>query len=548
MRVMKKNNIYRDSYKGKVVKVLGFLPFYLFTLLPLVGCADLDQASISSIDKDNFYQSKEDIETAINGIYQAFTIDGFYGMYNNQSIYINDLQSDYVKAGAQTNSAHIRELSNFAIQPTNLFVGYAWKEHYIAINRANVVIDKVASASFLDDQRRQNYTNEARFLRGLMYFNLVRYFGGVPIILHDGEGEGAARNSIDEVYHQIVEDFTAAEGLPSDYTTLDGKASSLAASALLSKVYLVWAQTSSPEGQSGQRDFYQKSISYADKVINSGKYKLLDKFIDNWSVDKKNGAEHIFSIEHDRTINANVTGHCTFATNWSDSEPVLLATSDKYYEQTDPKDQRRDGSWAKRIYNPNTGTDFEFTIPRFRKYIDSLNYANPASSGNAAGQSTNTVIIRYAEVLLIKAEAENELNGPTDAAYDAINQVRRRAYWSPYLNIQNTPSDGSDLELSGLTQEQFRERLREERRLEFVLEGQRWFDLIRWHILVKYVKSNTPTDEETLGTKTTKIQNVSKKNYLLPLPQEQIILNPNLEQNWGYSGESGDGPYGAEFE
>ena len=418
----------------------------------------------------------------------------------------------------------------------------------MAINRANVVIEKVASASFLDDQQRQDYTNEARFLRGLMYFNLVRYFGGVPIILHDGEGEGAARNSVDEVYHQIVEDLTAAEGLPSDYTTLDGKASSLAASALLSKVYLVWAQTSSPEGKSSQRDFYQRSISYADKVINSGKYKLLDKFIDNWSVDKKNGAEHIFTVEHDRTINGNVTGHCSFATNWSDSEPVLLATSDKYYEQTDPKDQRRDGSWAKRIYNPNTGTDFEFTIPRFRKYIDSLNFANPASSGNAAGQSTNTVIIRYAEILLIKAEAENELNGPTDAAYDAINQVRRRAYWSPYLNIQNTPSDGSDLELSGLTQEQFRERLREERRLEFVLEGQRWFDLIRWHILVKYVKSNTPTDEETLGTKTTKIQNVSKKNYLLPLPQEQIILNPNLEQNWGYSGESGDGPYGAEFE
>ncbi|MBR5326362.1 MAG: RagB/SusD family nutrient uptake outer membrane protein [Prevotella sp.] len=522
--------------------------YILLASLLFTGCADLDQTSISSIDKDNFYQSKEDIETAINGIYQAFTIDGFYGMYNNQSIYFNDLQSDYVKAGAQTNSAHIRELSNFAIQPTNLFVGYAWKEHYMAINRANVVIEKVASASFLDDQRRQNYTNEARFLRGLVYFNLVRYFGGVPIILHDGEGEGAARNSVDEVYHQIVEDLTAAEGLPSDYTTLDGKASSLAASALLSKVYLVWAQTSSPEGQSSQRDFYQKSINYADKVINSGKYKLLDKFIDNWSVDKKNGAEHIFSIEHDRTINANVTGHCTFATNWSDSEPVLLATSDKYYEQTDPKDQRRDGSWAKRIYNPNTGTDFEFTIPRFRKYIDSLNFANPASSGNAAGQSTNTVIIRYAEILLIKAEAENELNGPTDAAYDAINQVRRRAYWSPYLNIQNTPSDGSDLELSGLTQEQFRERLREERRLEFVLEGQRWFDLIRWHILVKYVKSNTPTDAETLGTKTTKIQNVSKKNYLLPLPQEQIILNPNLEQNWGYSGESGDGPYGAEFE
>ena len=531
------------------IKQFGVFSF----LLPLssflvISCADLEQTSLSSIDRDNFYQSKEDIETAINGIYQGFTVDGFYGMFNNQSIYINDLQTDYVKAGAQTNSAHIRELSNFAVQPTNLFVGYAWEEHYTAINRANVIIDKVSNASWLDEQSKQNYVGEARFLRALMYFNLVRYFGGVPIVLHDGEGEGAPRNTIDEVFTQIIEDFTAAESLPANYSTRDSKASSLAASALLSKVYLEWAQTITDQSKANGKAFYQKAIAYADKVISSGKYKLLDKFIDNWSVDKKNGPEHIFSIEHDRSVNGNVSGHCTFATNWSNSEPVLLATSDRYYEQTDPKDQRRDGSWAKRLYNPNTGTDFEFDIPRFRKYIDSLNYAKPESSGNAAGQSTNTTVIRYAEVLLIKAEAENELNGPTDAAYDAINQVRRRAYWSPYNNIQNTPSDGSDLELSGLSQDEFREKLREERRLEFVLEGHRWFDLKRWHILVKYVKAHTPSNDEVTGTKTTKAQNVSKKNYYLPLPQDQIILNPNLEQNWGYSGESGDGPYGPEFE
>nr|MCR5469927.1 RagB/SusD family nutrient uptake outer membrane protein [Prevotella sp.] len=154
----------------------------------------------------------------------------------------------------------------------------------------------------------------------------------------------------------------------------------------------------------------------------------------------------------------------------------------------------------------------------------------------------NSVVIRYGEVLLIKAEAENELNGPTAAAYDAINQIRRRAYWSPYLNIQNTPSDGSPLELSGLTQEQFRQVVRDERWKEFILEGQRWFDLVRWHILVKHVKANAPASEPL------KIQNVSKRNYLLPLPQDQLILNPNLTQNWGYSGESGDGPYDSTFE
>ena len=536
------------KYINKVAARVFYLLLPSLLLLSFSSCADLEQSSLSSIDRDNFYSSKQEIEAALNGIYQEFTVDDFYGMYNNQSIYLNDLQTDYVKAGAQTNSAHIREVSNFAVQPTNLFVGYAWKEHYTAINRANVLIDKVTEASWLDEQTKQNYIAEARFLRALMYFNLVRYFGGVPIVLHDGEGEGAPRNSIDEVYEQIVNDFSAAEQLPADYSTRDSKPSSLAAKALLSNVYLVWAQTLTEQGRANQRAFYQKSIDYANAVIASKKYRLLDKFIDNWTVDKENGPEHIFTVEHDRTINGNVTAHCTFATNWSDAEPVLLATSDRYYEKTDAKDQRRDASWAKRIYNPNTGSDFVFTVPRFRKYIDTINYANPASSGNNAGRSVNTVIIRYAEVLLIKAEAENELNGPTQAAYDAINEVRRRAYWNPYDNVQNTPSDGSPLNLSGLSQEEFRERLREERRLEFVLEGKRWSDLVRWHILVKYVKANTPTDAETLGTKTTKIQNVSKKNYLLPLPQDQIILNPNLEQNWGYSGETGDGPYGAEYE
>ena len=494
-------------YKRTAHRLALFTILYsLFTVL--VSCADLDQTSISSIDKDNFYQSKNDIETAINGIYQEFTVNGMYGIWNNQTIYLQDLQTDYVRAGAQTNSAHIREVANFAVQPTNLFVVNAWEAHYTAINRANVVIDKVTTADWLDEQSKQNYIAEARFLRAYTYFNLVRYFGGVPLVLHDGEGEGASRNTVDEVYEQIVSDFTAAEQLPANYTTLDSKASSLGASALLSKVYLVWAQTSSEKGKANQNAYYQKAVDYAQKVIDSGKYRLLDKFIDIWSVDKKNGPEHIFTFEHDRTVNANITGHCVFATNWSDTEPVLIATSDRYYTEMDPKD----------------------------------NFANPASSGNAAGQSTNSVVIRYGEVLLIKAEAENELNGPTPAAYDAINQIRRRAYWSPYLNIQNEPSDGSPLELSGLTKEQFRQAVRDERWKEFILEGQRWFDLVRWHILVKHVKENSPASEPL------KIQNVSKRNYLLPLPQDQIILNPNLTQNWGYSGESGDGPYDSSFE
>lgn len=157
------------------------------------SCADLDQTPKSSIDREEFYQSTEDIEAAINGIYDEFSENGFYGIYNNQSIYINDLQSDYCEAGSQTNTVDIHNLSDFLVQPTNIFVHYAWQNHYIGINRANVVIDKVTANNTLDEQTKENYINEARFVRAVYYFNLVRYFGAVPLVLHDGEGEGAPR-------------------------------------------------------------------------------------------------------------------------------------------------------------------------------------------------------------------------------------------------------------------------------------------------------------------------------------------------------------------
>lgn len=517
------------------------LTIYAALALALASCADLDQSPKSSIDKDSFYQTASDVEAAINGIYQEFTVDGFYGMYNNQSIYINDLQTDYVKAGSQTNSSAIREISNFAVQPTNLFLQYAWNEHYTGINRANVVIDKLDASTAIDETSRQNYAREAKFLRAVLYFNLVRYFGGVPLALHDGEGEGQPRNTVDEVYAQIASDLAEAEQLPESWSTIDSKASSLAASALLAKVYLNWAQAGTTEADTNQQTYYQRASDYASKVIDSGKFQLNEKFIDNWSTDKKNSPEHIFTVEHKYGIANNTTGHCTFATNWSDSEPVLITTSTKYYEEMDPGDQRRDGSWAKKLYNPATGEDFVFKVPRFRKYIDSLNYASSSSYGNVAGQSISTVIIRYADVLLIKAEAENELHGPTAAAYTAINEVRRRAYHSPYSGQDNTPADGRPIYLSGLSQDDFREALRKERWNEFILEGQRWFDLTRWRILIKTVRDNTdPSD--------LKYKNVSQRNYRLPLPEDQITLNPQLEQNWGYQGETTGSPYDESYQ
>jgi len=496
----------------------------LAIVLLSTSCADLEQYSQSSIEKGQFYQTESDALTAVNGVYAILTPpSGFYGMYNNQSIYLADLGSEYAKAGANTNSAHIREISNFTISSINDFMRTAWNEAYTGINRANIVIDRLAAAgSEISDEAKNRLTNESKFLRALFYFNIVRWWGAVPLVLHDGEGEGEPRTPIDEVYAQIVKDLEDASALPQTFHS-EGRATGGAALATLAKVYLTWAQTDSPEGRSRQNEFYQKAIDYAQKVIDSQNYRLVENVVDNFVVDKKNGVEHIFSIQHSNMN--NVTGHCTFAMGWSDSEPVLIVNDVKLYEEIDDDDQRKAGSFAKSLYNPNTGSRFTFKIPLFRKYIDTLHF----ETTQWGGYNTNNSYIRYAEVLLIKAEAENELRGATTEAYDAINRIRRRAYRQPL----DSPSE---YDLAGLTKDQFRERLQRERWLEFVLEGHRWFDLVRWRKLVQTVLSATAETDA-------KHKNIAAKHYLYPLPQQQLDLNPNLVQNWGYEDNLGENPY-----
>jgi hypothetical protein len=493
--------------------------FAALAVLFLSGCVDLDVEPSSSINKNAFYKTEADATTAVNGIYAILTNwpSDFHGMYNNLTVYLGDLTTEYVKAGANTNSAHIRELSNSAVQPHNDFMNAGWAESYIGINRANIVIDNLtAGDGELSPAVRERLLNEAKFLRGLFYFNIVRWWGDVPLVLHDGDGEGEPRTPRDEVYAQIVSDFEAATALSNDLHK-EGHATGGAALATLSKVYLTWAQTDSEQGRARQAEFYQKSLDYANRVISSGAYRLVEDVRYNFDVDKKNGLEHIFSVQH-ANLN-NVSGHCTFAMGWSDSEPVLIVNDLKFYDEIDDADQRKTGSYAKTLWNPNENEFFTFKVPLFRKYIDTINFA----SNQYAGRNTNSVYIRYAEVLLIKAEAENELRGPTAEAYDAINQIRRRAYKQFPLTA------ASSYDLSGLSKDEFREKLHAERFLEFVLEGQHWFDLVRWRKLVQVVRPQKPA--------------VTSKNYLYPIPSEQLEINPNLQQNWGYDGVTSNNPY-----
>jgi hypothetical protein len=350
-------------------------------------------------------------------------------------------------------------------------------------------------------------------------------------VLHPEEGVGTTRAGIKEVYTQIVKDLTsAAEALPLSYSGADyGRATRGAAYALLAKVNLVWAQTGD-KNLSNER--YEDAIAAADKVIDSGVYELEEEYLDNWNTGKRNeGKERIFATNHHVAQypegGRNHLAHCSFATRFNDATPHLIISDIRFYDKFDDKDQRKKGSYAKTLYNPAKGENFEFTLPRFRKYIDVLNIATTNKT-----LDIDRTILRYADVLLIKAEALNELkHGPDAEAYEAINQVRRRAF--KHFPVTEASTDDTP---SGLEYKDFQEAVRDERFFEFVYEQQRWFDLVRWRTLVETVK--------VIQGK----EGVSLKHYRFAIPKSQRDINPEgLWQNWGWNGaddsKTGVNPY-----
>jgi hypothetical protein len=491
----------------------------------LVACNDLDLVPVSQLTGSNFPLTDNDAIAAVNGVYTANSD------FSSSASYVAELPADATACGEEVTSGSGAAIGVFQHDENNGTVNDVWTYLYSGITNANAAIDNIEAAPAVSAPLKIRLINEAKFLRGLYYFYLVQLFGDLPLVLHTEDGEGVTRAGIEEVYAQIVEDLTSATALPLSYSNAAdyGRATQGAAYALLAKVNLVWAQVGNSEHVNHR---YEEAIAAANKVINDGLYELEETYLDNWNTGKRNeGKERIFATNHvigqyPEGGGRNHLAHCSFATGFDDATPHLIVSDIRFYNKFDDKDQRKKGSYAKTLYNPETRENFTFTLPRFRKYIDTLNIATTNKN-----LSIDRTILRYAEVLLIKAEALNELkHGPDTEAYEAINQVRRRAF----EQFPVTAAWADDF--SGLTYEQFREAVREERFFEFVYEQQRWFDLVRWRILVKTVK---PIQGK---------EGISLKHYRFAIPKSQRNINPEgLWQNWGWDGadesKTGANPY-----
>jgi len=358
----------------------------------------------------------------------------------------------------------------------------------------------------MDVTARNNLLGNAYFLRGMAYFDLVRSFGDVPLVLTPITSPGdstlfPAKTPAAKIYEQAIADLKLAEinCLPENKITSanKGMVSSGAASAMLARLYLQRASSPYADAQDNQN-----ALAQCNKVIGTNLYQLLPKYADVFDCDKKNGPEHIFSVQfgsNGSNITQNITCRMFSPSNLGGSGSFLANTNffNKGYAAEDTI--RRNWNLANKV-----GT--AAVTPFIYKYRD----AQWVSGSN--NSRTNWIILRYADILLMQSEAMNNLTPNDPAKFDGINKVRARAgLTSPtqQLSLTNTP-----------TQSAFIDTLVNERARELCVEGHRRWDLIR---LGRY-KQIEAANGFTL------------KDYqmLLPIPQTELDVNKNLKQNAGY--------------
>jgi starch-binding outer membrane protein, SusD/RagB family len=479
--------------KIKHTLLIGFLLFIT------MGCESLLQETPESFFvEENSFKTAKDATSAINGVY-----DRLRTVYNMTIINLSDVSGEELEVNPFQAETRDIDLNRYT-SANAIFDGF-YTGSYLLIDRANRVIINVPTIA-MDTKLRDQVVGEAKFLRALAYFNLVRAFGDVPLITTptaDVVNVQRPRDGVDKIYEQIIQDLKEAEGvLPLKYTVTSeiGRATSGAAKSILAKVYLT-------------RKDYANAAAKAKEVIDSKAYSLVAAYKDVFPPEKKNGPEHIFSVQYSCVLNTYGSPMAeAFAIVFT--YPIQQAGGFHYVTPLHVNsypigDTRKEINVVTEGKNPQTGAIIK---PGADQGPGSGKYWDPLACGRQQARN-NFMVVRYADVLLIYAEALNELSGPTADAYAAINQVRARARGG--AAVTTGPQD-----LKGLTKEQFREAILQERSWELCFEGHRRWDLLRTG---KYIETLTKAGVP-----------VAEKNLLYPIPQNEIDVNPALKQNPGY--------------
>lgn len=483
----------------------------------LVSCQGfLDKAPYDKVDPNNTASMTDEvIVPMVNGCYKCLQSSNMY----NMRMWTLDILAgnSNVGAGGGTDGLETIQAANFITQSDNGMALYMWRSPWVGIGQCNVLLKGLESAEAASEYLRDRVKGEALFLRAHYYYILVRLFGALPIRTepyNPGEDSAIARSTVAEVYDLIISDTKqAVELLPakSEYDPQDvGRACKEAAMCMLADIYLTLA----PDNAS----YYQEVVNLCDDIASYGYDLLSCDYKDCFDATKNNTAESLFEVQYSGNTeydfwgdDAQVSWASTFmgprnsgfvAGSYGWNQPT-----EEFFSQYEEGDLRKDltvlyegcpdfdGMEYKASYS-NTGYNV-------RKFLVSKS-VSPEYNTNPA----NWVVYRYADVLLKKAEALNEMGQPDQAAIP-LNIVRQRAGLSA---------------VSGLSQAEMREKIIHERRMEFAFEGHRWFDMIRINhgqYAVDFLKSIGKT-------------NVNFDRLIFPIPQTERDTNPLMDQNPGY--------------
>ncbi|WP_372634964.1 RagB/SusD family nutrient uptake outer membrane protein [Fodinibius sp.] len=469
----------------------------------LTACHDsvTDLKPESELTEANFYQTAADMERAILGVY-----NGYQQRYPRNWV-VFETPTDHVHKSEYDFIGGLLQVDQLSFHPSNDIFENFWQSNYNGIFRANKVIQSLDNPDDLPSADRNRIEGEARFLRALYYFDMVRAFGGVPEITSQVTIEDARttqRASEEAIYELIISDLeTALSNLPAKGEIESGRATTGAAAALLGQVHIY-------------QENYDEALTYLNQV-ESMDYRLLDNFGDIYSLENEDHDEGIFTLKYIQDQNGNelpsdfipyfgVEGYASLGNQ-------IVDLSWDLHQEFQEEDSRTEATITEMWRNPDS-EDSELT---YRPYISK--FLVPHNGRTSSGLDLH--VIRYAEVLLLKAEALY-YTGDTPGAVDYINMVRERAFGDSDHNY--TVADAT-------SEEEFLDILLHERQLELCLENERWPDLVRTGRFIDELSEIDRTQNLTVEL------DVEEHHALFPIPQHEINETEDgvLEQNPGYN-------------
>lgn len=494
--------------------------YLLLMLLPAFcwSCSDfLNESNPSNFTRENYFKTAEQALSTVNATYADLRY-GASGDHGGNPYFMTDFQTGLAGTRVGQN-LHINKVRTLTNDADNQYSSAWWDFPYRSIANANLVITHVPTMD-MDGATKSKYMGEAYFMRAYNYFNLVRLFGSIPLILVPVDASTPelypAQASVEEMYAAIVKDLQEAERSPLPWTDGSGRVTMTAVKSVLAQVYLTMAGYPLQKGQ----EYYALAAAKAKEVIDRGSCTLFDSYAQLHDMTTDNTGEHILMIQYHTGITTNPYQSLYLPLNqdvsYYGTETGSVYAVEEFIDSYEPGDKRveeKEFYYTNFTSNADRSQTVQFGFYHIYKFFDM------DANLNTANSSMNYPLLRYADVLLTYAEAQNESGSANAEAYKCLNDIRTRA------NLAS---------LNGLSQDEFRKAVWRERYHELAFENKIWFDMARTR---KVMVLSTGDFDDYVGHRFTYGTDLAltARELLFPIPTTEIKNNKNLEQNDGYN-------------